>query len=120
MFLIYQSEIFSFDISFFSEVPFPSYRPVSAIDVSIQPNKNTSEELENECGKVTYVTGLIRGGTQTNATQYPWIAALYINGNYACTANFISRTKAVTAAHCLDDNLDLNDIELYIFSNRSK
>lgn len=87
--------------------------------LDIRSNFNP-EMNENECGNYKFKSALIIGGERRSKRKYPWVAALLIDDEYTCTVNFISRTRAVTAAHCLAHEFEPEEISLYIFTDKCK
>lgn len=73
-----------------------------------------------QCGKSVLIDAYVYGGERRNERTFSWVAAMYIKQNYTCTVNFISRTRAITAAHCFVLEPTPDDIKLLIFSNRSE
>lgn len=73
---------------------------------------------DEKCGDTRRVNGFIQGGERKDERRWPWMAAMFVNGKYACTANMISINKAVTAAHCFEKGVSPDQIFLYIYSNR--
>ena len=57
------------------------------------------------CGEKTRVRGLISGGTETSAAQWPWHISLWKRGtseiSYICGGSLLNKKWAVSAAHCM-------------------
>lgn len=52
--------------------------------------------------------------------RWPWLAALFNQNVYRCTAVMLSRSIAIVAAHCLDQTETLSDIRLELYNRKSK
>lgn len=83
---------------------------------------NISSYSDSNCGYPHRVSGFLFGGIKAEKLKWPWVAAMYVYGDYACTVNFISRTRAVTAAHCIAHEAmpQVDDIHLRIFADQCK
>jgi secreted trypsin-like serine protease len=46
--------------------------------------------------------GRVIGGTVANVKQYPFFAALWIDGSHGCGASILTKDFVLTAAHCQD------------------
>lgn len=60
------------------------------------------------------------GTMHTNQKKIPWVAKVFVRQKLICGASFISKTRAVTTAKCLEDGVKAMDIHLFIFSFRCK
>lgn len=87
---------------------------------NLQEQERGESDEDNECGRAKTATAFILGGKDEVSSDWPWVAAMYVLAQYTCNANYISRTRAVSAAHCFRRGLDPADIELYIFAEKSK
>lgn len=109
------SRVFSFITGNHSIDSFDSYgNDKYDLEVSL------SSYSDLKCGDYNLASGLFYGGKRKRIKNWPWIAAMYVDEDYVCTASFISRTRAVTAAHCFSDKLEANDIKLQIFTKECK
>ena len=57
------------------------------------------------CGKRP-VQSRIVGGTTAKHGSWPWQLSLRYQGEHICGASLISDEYALTAVHCVDDDLD--------------
>jgi len=74
--------------------------------------KDITKDVKNQNVKVCGVEGppvkvgskepLIIGGDSAEAGQFPWAAALFIDGAWFCGGTLISAGHVLTAAHCVD------------------
>lgn len=55
------------------------------------------------CGVEGPPADRIVGGTEAAPHQFPWMAAIYVNGYLFCGGAFISEHYVLTAAHCVDE-----------------
>lgn len=63
------------------------------------------------------------GGERAERLKWPWVTSMYVKGEHKCSATLITRSVAITAAHCLSPNgypARPEDIELILFNNKSK
>ncbi|KAM8720608.1 hypothetical protein ACLKA7_006619 [Drosophila subpalustris] len=47
--------------------------------------------------------GRLLGSEDAQASTFPWVASLRLNKAHVCSANIISQTHMLTAAHCVSD-----------------
>lgn len=81
---------------------------------------NISSYSSSQCESNHLISGFVVNGERKNEVKYPWVAAMFIDSEYKCNANFISRTRAITAAHCFVNKPKANDIILLLYSNECK
>ncbi|XP_050441515.1 uncharacterized protein LOC126846270 [Adelges cooleyi] len=79
-------------------------RTICSENTSITPSPTTTKS--SVCGEVKLTAvPLITSGQTTHRGQWPWHVALYlINGiklSYNCGGSLVSKTKVITAAHCV-------------------
>lgn len=98
-----------------ADLTFSDYENDDEADVSVNITYSSLD-----CGFPDRAAGLLNNGQKKKKIKWPWIAALYVDQDYVCTANFISRTRAVTAAHCLEGYPLEDDIKLRIFTDECK
>ncbi|XP_070508990.1 uncharacterized protein, partial [Chironomus tepperi] len=61
---------------------------------------------ETTCGKQKLAIGTVIGGSQVTKGSFPWTAALIKNRkDLFCGATLITKTKVLTAAHCIENKL---------------
>lgn len=62
--------------------------------------------------------GAIIGGTTTNGSVHPYFVRLTVAGRL-CGASVIDRTRVLTAAHCVDEGVTVNQVRLHISDTTS-
>lgn len=62
-----------------------------------------SKFLDEDCGRVSYISDRIIGGNEIVRGKWPFLVALIMasDGKYFCGGNLISSKHVLTAAHCL-------------------
>lgn len=82
--------------------------------------------VSSQCGikEVSVVANRIKGGTESNQNEWPWLCSLVYksedkNGEFFCSATLISLKIVITAAHCIQDKghekrLSPNDFEVQL------
>lgn len=76
-----------------------------------------SDISPKSCGVVKRSSAFVLGGTLKDSDKWPWIAAVYVGDDYVCSATFITRTRAVTAAHCFKKS-KVDDVQLYSYADK--
>uniref|UniRef100_A0A336LNE9 CSON014788 protein n=1 Tax=Culicoides sonorensis TaxID=179676 RepID=A0A336LNE9_CULSO len=62
-----------------------------------------SDIFHGNCGAVRYLTAFVRKGIRAEAENWPWAVAITVNEDFKCSGTFITRSRIVTAAHCVED-----------------
>lgn len=55
---------------------------------------------DDSCGTAKNLDGFLYNAERKKYSKFPWVTAVYSSEEFLCSATFISRTRAVTAAHC--------------------
>lgn len=85
----------------------PTFRftkPRTTRTSSIQTSFSTPATSTNQnCGKTSFLSGLVVGGTQTYRGQWPFLVALHHleTDKFFCGGSLISAQHVLTAAHCI-------------------
>lgn len=78
-----------------SDVPVNFMLP--KINKTLKRNKNFKLIARQQCGKAR--------GNSNNISDFPWIGAVFHDEMLQCSATLIFRNMAVTAKHCVNDNM---------------
>lgn len=86
------------------------------------PTKTTSKTDEEKCGISTpLIRHKIANGRLADSQEWPWNVKLiindkhYLNSNVHCGGTIISKDTIITAAHCFDSILVLDDVLVYLY-----
>ncbi|XP_077303194.1 serine protease 33-like [Lithobates pipiens] len=69
------------------------------------------------CGSPA-ISSRIVGGTDAADGQWPWQVSIYSQGQHSCGGSIISNQWVLSAAHCFDDPIQLQDFKVYLGLNQ--
>lgn len=64
------------------------------------------------------ITSRILGGEEAAIVDFPWQLSLQEEGDHTCGASILSVNRALTAAHCYDDEIPLDEYSVTAGSHR--
>lgn len=74
---------------------------------------------EAGCGQPKNARLLQHGAEEPEWVQWPWAVKVFVKGKL-CSGNMISRSVALTAGHCMGENVPHKDVFVEIFTGKSK
>ncbi|KAM5151673.1 serine protease 33-like [Mantella aurantiaca] len=69
------------------------------------------------CGSPA-ISSRIVGGTDAIDGEWPWQVSVYFQGQHSCGGSLISNQWVLSAAHCFDEPVQLDDFKVYLGLNK--
>ena len=70
---------------------------------SVGPTRDYSAPGSCKCGVTQVKAPRVMGGQPAKKNEFPWLVAIFLNGQFLCGGSLLSSQTVLTAAHCLHE-----------------